>query len=406
MSEPGGSATGPLSGYKVLDLSIAATGPYACAMLADQGAEVLKVERPGMGDIGRWIGVQIGGISALHQMCNRGKRGIAVSIDLEEGRDLVRRLAADSDVVVQNWRPGVADRLGIGYEDLRHHEARRNELVYVSISGFGDVGPYAHKGAYDTVIQAYAGVGISETDPDSGTPRFVRQVLADKVTALTASQAITAALLARERGHGGQHVKLSMMDAVISFMWIDAAGNEVIRDGDGSQPGSFAASSRPFRFTDGWGVCTPTANADFFGMCRAFGVDGWDDPRIASPALRYKNRDVTGPLMQRCHEVAATLTTAEAIARMEAEKVPCGVVLSAAELGADPHVTEVGMLVDTVHPVAGNIRQPRPAAQFSATPSQLGGPAPTLGQHTDDVLAELGLSPTDIARLRAENVVA
>lgn len=134
----------PLSGIRVLDLSIAATGPYACALLADQGADVIKVERPGMGDIGRWIGTQIGGISALHQMCNRGKRAIAVALDQEEGRDIVRQLAARCDVVVQNWRPGVAERLGIGYDDLR-----RDDLVYVSISGFGDDGPYASKGAYD-----------------------------------------------------------------------------------------------------------------------------------------------------------------------------------------------------------------------------------------------------------------
>jgi crotonobetainyl-CoA:carnitine CoA-transferase CaiB-like acyl-CoA transferase len=370
-------------------------------MLADQGADVIKVERPGMGDIGRWIGVQVGGISALHQICNRGKRGIAVAIDLEEGREIVRLLAAESDVVVQNWRPGVAERLGIGYDDLR-----RDDLVYVSISGFGDVGPYAHKGAYDTVIQAYGGVGVSQSDPRTGAPSFVRQVLADKVTALTASQAITAALFARERGQGGQHVKLSMLDAVLSFMWIDAAGNEVLPDGDGSQPGSFAAGARPFRFLDGWGVCTPTADADFFGMCRAFGVDGWDDPRVASPTLRYRNRDVTGPLMDKCHAAAEKLTTAEAIARMDAEKVPCGVVLSPAELGDDPHIKEVGMLVDDVHPVAGRIRQPRHAALFGVTPAVVGGPAPTLGGDTDAVLAELGVNPTDIARLRAEGVVA
>src|SRR5690606_38107174 len=140
--------------------------------------------------------------------------------------------------------------------------------------------------AYDTVIQAYAGVAASQVDPSTGAPRFAPQVLADKVTALSAAQAITAALFARERGHGGQHVKLSMLDAVVSFMWVDGAGNEVIRDGDGSQAASFAASTRPLRFLDGWGVATPTADDDFFGMCRAFGVDGWDDPRLASPVLR------------------------------------------------------------------------------------------------------------------------
>jgi crotonobetainyl-CoA:carnitine CoA-transferase CaiB-like acyl-CoA transferase len=391
---------GPLQGIKVLDLSIAATGPYACVMLADQGADVVKVERPGIGDIGRWIGVQVDGISALHQMCNRGKRAIAIALDLAEGREIVRRLAAHSDVVVQNWRPGVAERLGVGYDDLR-----RDDLVYVSISGFGDVGPYAHKGAYDTVIQAYGGVGASQADPADGEPAFVRQVMADKVTALTAAQAITAALLARERGHGGQHVKLSMLDAVISFMWIDAAGNEVLRDGDGSQPASFAAGSRPFRFLDGWGICTPTADADFFGMCRAFGVEGWDDPRIASPTLRQKNRAVTRTLYEQCFGVAETLTTDEAMARLEAERVPCGVVRSPAELADDPHVRAVGMLVDGVHPVAGRIRQPRPASQFGATPSSMGGPAPTLGQHTDNVLAELGYPVDEIVRLRAESIV-
>jgi crotonobetainyl-CoA:carnitine CoA-transferase CaiB-like acyl-CoA transferase len=397
---------GVLSGIKVLDLSIAATGPYACAMLADQGADVVKVERPGMGDIARWIGVQIDGISALAQMCNRGKRAIAVALDRDDGRAVVRALAATSDVVVQNWRPGVAERLGIGYDALRDDDRRSNELVYVSISGFGDTGPYAHKGAYDTVIQAYGGVGASQLDPDKGEPAFVRQLMADKVTALTAAQAVTAALLARERGLGGQHVKLSMLDSVVSFMWIDAAGNQVLRDGDGSQPAGIAAGSRPLRFTDGWGVCTPTANADFFGMCRAFGVEGWDDPRVASPALRHQNRDVSHALYQRCVAAAERLSTDEAMARLEAERVPCGVVLSPEELADDPHAREVGVLVDGVHPVAGRIRQPRPAAQFTSTPSEVGGPAPIIGQHTDEILAELGLPPADIARLRASGAVA
>jgi crotonobetainyl-CoA:carnitine CoA-transferase CaiB-like acyl-CoA transferase len=386
----------PLSGIKVLDLSIAATGPYACALLADQGADVIKVERPGIGDIGRWVGTQVQGISALHQMCNRGKRSIAIDIDSDDGREIVRQLAAASDVVVQNWRPGVAERLGIGYDDVR-----RDDLVYVSISGFGDVGPYARKGAYDTVIQAYGGVAV---DPTNDTPRFAPHVLADKVTALFGAQAITAALLARERGLGGQHVRLSMLDAVVSFMWVDGAGNEVLRDGDGSQPASFAAHTRPFRFLDGWGVATPTSDADFFGMCRAFGVDGYDDPRVASPALRHQNRQVSRALVDRCYEAAEKLTTAEGMARMEAERVPCGVVLGPAELADDPHAKEIRLLVDDVHPVAGRVRTPRHPARFDGTPAVLGGPAPTIGQHTDEILTELGLRDA-IPRLRAARVV-
>jgi crotonobetainyl-CoA:carnitine CoA-transferase CaiB-like acyl-CoA transferase len=392
--------SGPLSGVRVLDLSIAAAGPYASAMLADQGADVIKVERPGIGDIGRWVGVQIDGISALYQICNRGKRCIAVNLDSDDGREIVRALAATSDVVMQNWRPGVADKLGIGYDDLR-----RDDLVYVSISGFGDVGPYAGKGAYDTVIQAYGGMGISQADPATGEPRFARQVLADKVTAITAAQAITAALLARERGHGGQHVKLSMLDALVSFMWVDAAGNDVLLDGDGSQPGSFAAGARPFHFTDGWAVATPTANADFFGMCRAFGVEGYDDPRVASPTLRQRNPSVSRALVEKCHEAAAKMTTDEGMARMEAERVPCGVVLSPAELVHDPHARAIGLFVDDVHPVAGRIRQPRPPAIFDGTPAAAGPPAPTIGADTDAVLTELGFGDR-ISDLRAAGVVA
>ena len=394
------ATSGPLTGIRVLDLSMVATGPYAVALLGDQGADVVKVERPGFGDIARWVGTQMNGISALYQICNRGKRCIAVNLDVAAGRDIVRRLAARSDVVVQNWRPGVAERLGVGYEDLR-----RDDLIYVSISGFGDEGPYAGKGAYDTVIQAYAGVAVNEADPKVGTPRFARQVLADKVTALTAAQAITAALFARERGRGGQHVRLSMLDAMVSFTWVDAAGNEVLRDGDGSQPGSFSAEARPFRFLDGWGVATPTSDADFAGMCRAFDVDGSDDPRIATPALRQRNFEVARALFERCCEAAARMTTAEAMARMEAERVPCGVVLSPAQLADDPHVRAIGLLVDSVHPVVGRIRQPRHPARFDETPATLGAPAPGLGAHTDMILDEIGLGE-HTHDLRAAGVVA
>ncbi|HEV2309865.1 MAG TPA: CoA transferase [Acidimicrobiia bacterium] len=396
------SAAGPLRGIRVLDLSIALTGPYAVALLGDQGAEVLKVERPGIGDIGRWVGVSVNGMSALFQMCNRGKRSVAVDVQQAAGREIVRRLARDVDVLVQNFRPGVVERLGLGYEDVRRENP---ELVYVSISGFGPTGPYASKGAYDTVIQAYGGLAANQGDPATGEPQFLRQTAADKITALYAAQAVTAALFARERGAGGQHLQLSMLDAVVSFLWADAAGNEVLVDSDGSRPSSFVATFRPFRFRDGWGIATPTSDADFSGLCRAFGVAGADDPRVATIAERSGHPELMRSIMDRCYAAAAELTTAESIARLEAERVPCGVIVSPAELAADPHAQAIGLLEESQHPIAGRLRQPRHPAGFGSTPARLGGPAPGLGEHTDEVLAGLGLGDR-VAELRAAGVVA
>ena len=394
--------TGPLQGIKVLDLSIAATGPLACALLADQGADVVKVERPGIGDIGRWVGVSVNGMSALYAACNRGKRCIAIDVHTDQGRDLVLRLARDADVFVQNFRPGVMDRVGLGDDAVR---AVNPEIVYVSLSGFGPDGPYAGKSAYDTVIQAYGGFATTQADPAVGDPVFIRQTAADKVTALTASQAITAALLARERGHRGQHVQLAMLDAIVSFLWADAAGNEVLMDSAGTAPSSFVASFRPFRFVDGWGIATPTSDADFVGIMRAFEIEGSEDPRVTTIGQRVQHPEIVKRMMDDVYRVAATLTTEAAMARLEAQRVPCGVVLSPAELVDDRHARAVGMFVERDHPIAGRVRLPRHPSQFLGTPATLGGPAPGLGQHTDELLAELGLADR-ADEWRASGVVA
>ena len=392
----------PLAGMRIIDLSIALTGPYAAALLGDQGADVVKVERPGFGDIGRYVGVSVNGLSALAQMCNRGKRSIALDVHTPKGREILLHLARSADVVVQNFRPGVVERLGIGYEDVR---AANERVVYASLSGFGPVGPYAHKGAYDTVIQAYGGFAANQSDAGTGEPRFLNQTAADKVTALYAAQAITAALLARERGAGGTHVQLAMLDAVVSFLWADAAGNEVLQDADRSQPSSFVQNFRPFRFTDGWGVCTPTSDANFAGMCQAFDVEGYDDPRVATIVQRAQHRDLVGRLVQQCYAAAATMSTADAMAALEARNVPCGVVVSPADLARDPHAQQIGLLEDSQHPAAGRLRQPRHPAQFGDARPPLGGPAPLLGEHTNEILHELGHDDAAVDALHAAGVV-
>ncbi|MEQ8839562.1 MAG: CoA transferase [Acidimicrobiales bacterium] len=398
----GRNTTGPMEGVKVLDISIALTGPYAAALLADQGAEVIKVERPGIGDIARYVGVSVNGMSSLYLVCNRGKRSIAVDMQTPEGAEIVRRLAADVDVVIQNFRPGVMDRLGLGYDDVRKDNP---DVVYVSLSGFGSEGPYRDRSAYDTVIQSYAGLAANQADPDDGVPTFLRQTAADKVTALYATQAVTAALFARATGRGGQHVELSMTDAVVSFLWADAAANEVLLDADHSQHSSFVAGFRPMRFLDGWGIVTPTSDHDFAGMCKALDVEGWDDPRIATIHERTKNRDVLEPVMDMVYAMAANRTMAEATERFEAERVPFSMILTPEDITKDPHAVAIGLFEEADHHVVGRTRLPRHPGQFSETPAQVTGDSPALGQHTDEILAELGMAD-EITGLRERSVIS
>ena len=396
-----GDATGPFAGLKVLDLSIALTGPYPAALLADQGADVIKIERPDIGDLARYVGVSVNGMTALYTVCNRGKRGLAIDITTEDGAQIVRELAATADVFIENYRPGVLDQRGLGYERLR--EANPG-LVYVSLTGFGSEGPYRDRSAYDTVIQSYAGLASNQADPEDGVPVFLRQTAADKVTALYASQAIAAALYARAMGRGGQRIELSMMDAVVSFLWADSAGNEVLMDSDRSMHSSFVAGFRPMRFVDGWGIVTPTSARDFIGMCKGLGVEGHDDPRVATIEARTANRDFAAELTDLCYAHAASMTMAEATVRLEAERVPFAMIVAPEDLPNDVHAVAVGLFEESQHAVAGRVRIPRHPTRFGGTPARLTGDAPTLGQHTDEILTELGHADR-IADLRAAGVI-
>lgn len=392
---------GPMDGVKIVDLSIALAGPWAVTMLADQGASVTKVEPPGLGDIGRWVGVRVGGISAMAAMVNRGKRSIAVNLRSDEGRALVEQLVADADVFVQNFRPGVIEKLGLSYDVLA---GANPDLIYCSISGFGPEGPYAQKSAYDPVVQAYGGLAFAQAGGVDLEPQLIRHTAADKVTALNAAQAISAALFARERGAGGQHLHLSMLEAVVNFVWADAAGNEVLLESDGSTPSSFSRDQKLWPTKDGHVIAAPVSDADVAGICRAVGVDGYDAPEVATIVARRTNPAAFTELLRRVVAAVGNMTTAEAVGAMEAEHAPCGAVLSPAQLHEDRHVRARGLLEDLEHPLAGRMRQPRPAARFAKTPARSGGPAPGLGQDTDAILAELGLA-SRIAELRERGIV-
>jgi crotonobetainyl-CoA:carnitine CoA-transferase CaiB-like acyl-CoA transferase len=378
------------------------SGPYATSLLADQGADVIKLERPGYGDIARMLGVSVNGVSALFVSCNRGKRSIVVDLQQPDGAEIVRKIAAGVDVFVQNFRPGVMDKLGIGYEDIRRVNS---DVVYASISAFGAQGPYRRRAAYDPVIQSYSGFAMNQADPDDPAPVFLRQSAADKVTSLYASQAITAALFARDRGAGGQHLELSMMDAAVSFLWADAAGNEVLLESDGLLPSSPVAGLRPVRFADGWGSVSPTTDKDFAAICRVFGIEVGLAGRVTSMAERMKNRAAANEVVDLWHARAANMTMAEADARLSAEGLSFAWVMTNETLVQDRHAQEVGLFEEFDHPVAGKARLPRHPTRFGSTEAKLGAPSPQLGEHTDEVLAGIGLGP-QISELRARGVVA
>ena len=210
------SQPGPLSGYRIIDLTTMISGPMATGLLGDQGADVIKVEAPGIGDLVRLLGRPREGITATFATTNRNKRSIVLDLKDPADLDAFRKLIATADVVVQNFRPGVVERMGIGEDDLREIKP---DLIYVSISGFGETGPYAGKRVYDPIVQALSGLATIQGNRGVGRPRMMRLVIPDKVTAITAAQAITAALLARERSGMGQHVRLSMIDAMIALSW-------------------------------------------------------------------------------------------------------------------------------------------------------------------------------------------
>ncbi len=391
---------GPLDGIRVIDLTQMISGPMATMILGDQGADVIKVEPPGIGDLVRAMGGRKSGMSPTFAVANRNKRSIVIDLKQPRGLEVIKRLVATADVVVQNFRPGAAERMGVGYEALREI---RPELIYASISGFGETGPYIHKRTYDPVIQALSGLMSIQAD-ESGRPRMLRVIVPDKVTALTAAQAITAAIVARLRTGKGQHVRLAMLDAVVAFIWPESMPAYTFI---GHEPVSIRPpGTRDLVFQTADGYITAAANSDseWAGLARTVGHPEWiDDPRFKHPADRIRNADVRLDLTA---QIIHTKNSAEWLKAFDAAEVPCAPIQTRADLLTDPQVAANGLIVEGEHPHAGPMRQPRPAARFAGTPAELRLFAPMLGEHTDAILAEAGVAAAERAVLRESSIVA
>jgi crotonobetainyl-CoA:carnitine CoA-transferase CaiB-like acyl-CoA transferase len=390
---------GPLSGYRILDVTQMLSGPMATMILGDQGADVIKVEPPGTGDLTRALGASKHGMAPTFAVINRNKKSIAIDLKDHRGLAVLKHLVAGADVFVQNFRPGRAERMGIGEHELRRVKP---DLIYVSISGFGEKGPYVEKRVYDPVIQALSGLAAIQADYKTGRPQMMRLIVPDKVTALTAAQAITAALLARERTGEGQHVRLAMLDAVIAFLWPEGMARHTFIS-SGAPPSRPDSRDLIFETADGYITCGAMSNAEWEGLAKALDHPEWiADPRFNTVAGRVRN---VNERLELTAEVLATKTSAEWLARLEANDVPCAPVLSREEVLRDPQVAANELIVESNHPHAGPMRQPRPAARFEATPAGLHRPAPLLGEHTDQILRELGISAQAVADLRSSGVV-
>ncbi len=387
---------GPLQGVKVLDLTSMVSGPVGAMILADQGAEVIKVE-PVSGELVRHMAATHNGVNPVFFSCNRGKKSIALDLKSQEGKEILFKLAKDADVFMQNFRPGAIDRMGFGVKAIREIN---QDIIYLSISGFGNEGPYANSRVYDPVIQALSGATDIQADRETGRPKMFRIIIADKVTSLTAAQAISSALYAREKQGISQHIELSMLDSMISFFWPEGmagivfAENEVdVRKLQGSQDLIYEAKDR---FITAGAV----SDAEWQGMCKALErEDLIDDERFATPAGRVSNaqerKEITGAEISKWE-------SDEILARFKAEGVPSAPLLDRMELLGNEQIIANQSVLKLNYEEFGEVRQARPAARFKKTPSEISRPAPKLGEHSKEILLKLGYSEEKISSLVSE----
>ena len=394
--------TGPLEGIKVIDVSAVVSGPLAAMILGDQGADVLKVEPPKIGEVVRLPNFERGGLTSLFINCNRNKRGVTLDLSKPEGIDIMHRLIEETDVFIQNWRPGAAERMGLGAETLRRINPN---LIYCSISGFGATGPYSDQRVYDPIIQGLTGHAGIQMSPDFPIPDLVRNIVADKSTSYTAAQAITAALFARDRGAGGQLIEVPMIDASLAFFWPDGMIKHTLEDSADLLGKSLYETYRLWHTQDGQIIYFVASQVEHEGLFRALDHPEWiDDPRFATTEARMdpENAEVLGGLLD---EAIRSFTTKTLLQKMNENEVPNGRVLSLEEVFDDPQIQHNGSILEFDHPSAGKYRQAKPAARFSGTPQdpQRRMP-PLLGEHTEEVLVELGLSKEEITTLRNKAV--
>jgi len=392
----------PLEGIVVLDMTRVLNGPFATMMYADLGAEVIKIERPDGGDDTRAYPPFQNGESAYFMSLNRGKKSVTLNLKHPKGKEILKELAKKSDILVENFKAGTMDKLGLGYEDLRKVNPR---LIFAASSGFGQTGPYSNRPAYDLIIQGMGGM-MSVTGPDEKTPTKVGSSVADIFAGLVTVIGSMAALNARNTTGRGQLVDVAMLDCMVAVL--ENAVSRYLVSGEIPHPiGNRHPSIAPFSTlaTSDGAMNVAVGNDEIWKrMCAVLGMEEYvKDPRFADNTARVANfRD-----LKKILEDKTVKNTSEYwLGEFEKVNVPSGPINDMAHVVTDPQVLSRKMIVDVLHPVAGAMKIPGVPIKFSETPAEISAPAPLLGQHTDEVLAlHLGLSPEEIGSLREEGVL-
>ena len=402
MTETNGSRDRLLDGIRVIDLSRVMSGPFCTAMLADLGAEVIKIEMPEVGDDSRHFGPYRDGESAYFMLLNRGKKSVTLNLKSDRGRGILEALVGSSDVLIENFRPGVADRLGIGYAAL---EPLNPGLVYASISGFGQDGPLAGRPAYDLVVQAMSGL-MDVTGQRDGPPTAIGESMADVCAGMFAAWGISTALFARERTGKGRHLDIAMLDSMFSMM-LTVLSLQLYSDRAPVRVGSRHPVTYPvdaFEAKDGHVVMVVSSDRAFGAFCKAIRRPALSkDERFRTNADRNTNEDALKAIIEAW---TSERTAVEIVASMDAAGIPAAPVLSLADVTESAHIASREMISTVGHPTLGDIPLVHQPVRFSGAERAFQRPPPGLGEHTRELLASLlGLGDAEIQALADDNVI-
>ena len=392
---------GPLSGITVIDLTAMISGPVCTMMLGDQGADVIKVE-PLTGELTRKVGASKNGMTTSFLCANRSKRSLTLNLKDPKGITVLKKLITKADVLVQNFRPGAMKRMGLSYEEVKK---LNKEIIYTSISGFGEKGPYSNQRVYDPVIQALSGLADIQRDQKTNFPKMVRTIIPDKTTGMAAAQAISSALFYKERYGTGQHIKLAMLDVMVAYLWPEGSASLSFVGEEGDPSKGQMGLDLVFQTKDNKYITAgAVTDKEWLGMCNAFDrKDLLSDPRFNTPRARFDNKTERRLLIA---DEIKKHNSIDILTKLHENEVPSAPILSRTELLENEQIIENNIIEFHDSKFFGNIRSPRPAPIYSDSPINGNQLAPLLGQNSIEILKEIDYKDQEIENLLQEKVTS